>query len=338
MGFLTKFFFFVILVSYNLWLNERTMKISYNAKKSVFLFAGAVILLGFAPFAWTMAHTETIYVDKDGSGSADGSNDHPYHSIGDALDHAKDGDQVLVAKGSYKESIKIPKGVELRSQSSDRSDVTIEGSSRKPAVTMAHDSVLSSVTVKNGRQGVFAKEDANVHLSDVLVKSADRDGLYLGSADRDKRHRAYIDKVEVRDCGQAGIYSESRFVDIVNSDIHNNKTDGIDFAANVQAWLENDKIHDNKASGWKVVLDGSEIWTKNDDFRRNGREGVQVESNGGAGSFGLKKSKEVDNGRYGVALIARNAAALPMWKHIFLDTNSAWGNGIGQVSSVLFVK
>ncbi len=315
------------------------MKVSFPRKKHLFLFAGAVVALGFAPLGWTMAHTETLYVDRNADGaSSDGSKDHPYQQIGDALDHAKDGDQVLVAKGTYKESIKIPKGVALLSETANRSDVTIEGGSRKATVTMSHGSKLSYITVRHGLQGVFAKKDANVQLYDVLVRGAERDGIYLSSAPSDKRHRAYIDKVEVRDSGMSGIFSESRFVDIVGSDIHDNRSDGIDFLANVAAWLENDRVHDNKASGWKVVLDGSEIWTKNDDFRRNGHEGVQVESNGGTGSFGLKKSKEVDNGRYGVALVARNASALPMWKHIFLDTNSAFGNGIGQVSPVLFVK
>ena len=72
-----------------------------------------------------------------------------------------------------------------------------------------------------------------------------------------------------------------------------------------------------------------------DQFRENGREGVQIESFGAAGKFGVKTSKTVDNGRWGIALVARNAAATGMWKNIFLEDNSSWGNHFGNVSPVI---
>lgn len=314
------------------------MKVYFLAGKSVFLFAGAMLVFGFLPFVWISAHTETLYVDKDASGSANGTKAHPYKEISDALDHAKDGDMVLVAKGTYKESIKVPKGVSVRSENGKQESVTIDGGNDKPTVTMGHGSTLSSVTVKDGSYGVVAKEDANIHLYDVLVRDARHDGIYLESAPRDKQHRAFIDKVEVKNSGRAGIYSEKRFVNIVSSTIHDNGSDGIDFRAGVKAWLEDDKVYENKASGWKLTLDGSEIWTDGNDFRRNGREGVEIESFGAAGNVGIKKSKEVDNGRHGVVIVARNTSALSMWKNIFLDRNSAFGNKLTQVSSVLLVK
>jgi pectin methylesterase-like acyl-CoA thioesterase len=314
------------------------MKNVLTVDKSIFLFVGAIVLLGFVPFAWISANTVTIYVDQDASGTADGSKAHPYTSISDALDHADDGTYVRIGKGTYKENIRIPKGVKVEGIKNHRGDVVIDGNDKKPTIEMKHGAELRFVTVKDGRYGIHILGDSKVHIYDVLVRDAERDGIYIDAAKRVEKYRALMDKIEVKDNGRAGIYSEKRLTVIVNSDIHDNRTDGIDFQAGVKAWLEDDKVYENKATGWKVVLDGADIWTKNNDFRRNGREGIQVESFGLAGAFGLKGSKEVDNGRHGVAIVARNASALSMWKNIFITKNSAFGNKLTQVSSVLLVK
>lgn len=300
------------------------------------IFAGAALAVLLPIFAF--GDGDVIFVDKDASGSETGSFSHPYHTIGRALDHADSGTEVRVKKGTYKENIEIPKGVKVVSDGEDRSDVVIDGSDKKPTVTMKHKSTLSHVTVKEGRNGIRIDDDSKAHVFDVLVKGAERDGIHIESSPRDKKYRAYLDKVEVKDSGKTGIYAKKRLVVIVGSKIHDNASEGIDFQAGVDAWLEGNKVYDNKGTGWKVVMDGSEIWTTKNDFRRNGREGIQVESFGAPGKFGVKKSKAVDNGRYGIAVVARNDAALGMWKNIFLENNSVFGNVLGQVSKVILVR
>lgn len=300
------------------------------------IFAGVTLAVLLPVLAF--GDTDVIVVDKDARGSETGSYSNPYRTIGKALEHAENGTEVRVKKGKYQENIEIPKGVKVVSDGEDRSDVVIDGDNRKPTVTMKHGSTLSHVTVKEGRNGIRIDDNAKAHLFDVLVRDAERDGIHIESSLRDKKYRAYIDKVEIKNSGKTGIYAKKRLVVIVNSNIHDNTSEGIDFQAGVNAWLEGNKIHGNKGTGWKVVMDGSEIWTTKNDFRRNGREGVQVESFGGAGKFGVKKSKSVDNGRYGIALVARSDAARDMWKNVFLENNSVFGNVLGQVSSVIPVK
>ena len=279
--------------------------------------------------------SHTIVVDRGASGMEDGSNSHPYQSIGDALDHAKDGDEVYIHDGTYNENITVPKGVTVKGNSKNHSKVVIDGNDGKPTVTMKNGSELSFVTVKNGRNGIRVLSDAKAKLYDLVVTGANRDGIFAESAPRDKDRRLYAEKIEVKKSGKAGIYSEKRYVVLVNSDIHDNDSDGIDFSAGTKAWLESITSNDNAGSGWKAVVDGAEIWSRDNQFRRNGREGIQVESFGGAGAFGEKTSKTVDNGRYGIALLSHNVAADSMRKNIFLEADSSWGNAFGTVSSVI---
>jgi len=296
-------------------------------------FALAVLLPVFA-----FGGAQTLYVDDGASGTENGTKEHPYKKIGTALKHADTGTEIRIKNGTYKENIEIPKDVRVAGDSGDRSDVVIDGDNRKPTVEMKHKAELSSVTVKDGRHGIRVLGDAKAHIYDVLVKDAERDGIHIDAAPRDKKHRAFIDDVEVKHNGKAGVYSEKRLTVIVGSKIHGNDGDGIDFRPGIEAWLEGNKIYENKGSGWKVVLDGSEIWTKKNDFRKNDREGVQIESFGVAGKFGVKKSKSVGNDRYGIALVARNEKALDMWKGVFLEDNSVFENTLGQVSKVILVK
>ncbi len=300
----------------------------------IFLVMATAVLVPV--FAW--GGSETIFVDKDAKGSESGSFSHPYRTIAQALKHADSGTEVRVKGGVYKENIQIPKGVKLVSDSENRSKVVIEGSDNNPTVLMKHQSTLSHVTIKGGRNGIRVDDDAKAHIFDVVVKDAERDGIFIESASRQKSRRAYMEKVEVKNNGKSGVYAKKRLVVMVNSKVHDNTADGIDFQAGVDGWLADTKVYENKGTGWKVVLDGSEIWSEKNDFRANGREGVQVESFGAPGKFGAKKSKMVGNNRYGIALVARNSAALSMWKHIFLEKNSVFENTAGQTSKVLLAQ
>lgn len=307
----------------------------FGLKEAKFIgIVGVLALAVFLPF-FAFGNTKTIYVDDNASGMEDGSKANPYKKIGTALKHADEDTDVRVQNGSYHENITIPKGVSVIGDDGNRSKVTIDGDKNDPTVTMKHDSKLSNVTVKDGRHGIRVLEDSKAHVYNVLVDGADRDGIHADSASRDKKHRLYLDKVEVKGSGKAGIYSEKRFIVVVNSYLRRNDSDGMDFQPGTDAWVEDTRIYENGGTGWKVVMDGSEIWSKDNQFRRNGREGIQIESFDGTGKFGAKKSKFVDNARYGVAILARTGVASSMWKNIFLEKNDAWGNRMGNVSPVI---
>lgn len=280
-----------------------------------------------------------IYVDKDASGSENGTANHPYKSISKALKHAKGGTEVHIAKGTYKENITLPKDVKLFGKKKDAGSVVIKGDDKEPTVTMKHDTELNFLTIEGGRHGVRVLEDAKAKIYKVTIKKSDRDGIHIDSAPRNKKHRALIDNVEIRDNARTGIYAEKRDIVVINSNIHHNKSDGVDLAAGMEAWFEGNRINENGGSGIKVVLDGASVWTKSNSIRHNKREGVEVNAYGAAGNFGLKKAQLVGNGRYGIAKVARTGKGLQSFGSIILGTdvnaNRIDTNRIGNTSPVL---
>ena len=311
---------------------------SFWLSKEVFI--GLIFGLLLAVPVFVFGGSKVVYVDNDAKGDEEGTASRPYHSISKALKNAKGGTEVRVKNGTYEENITIPKGVKLFGDSEKRDKVIIESDSDdKPTVTMKDDTEISHVTIKGGRHGVRIVDDAKAHIFDAVIKKSNRDGIHIDSASRDKKHRVLIDDVEVKDNDRAGIFSEKRFIVLINSNILQNGSDGIDFALGTKAWLEKNRFNDNRGSGAKLALDGASIFGKKNDFRHNKREGVEVAAYGAAGTIELKKSEFVGNNHYGVARIARSASGAQMFGNLSfgIGTNDSRfeANVLGGLSSVL---
>lgn len=309
--------------------------------KEVFLGLAFGLLLVVPVFVF--GGSKTVYVDKNASGSEDGTAAQPYHTISKALKNAKDGTVVRVKDGTYKENVTIPKGVWLRSHSFKRDAVVIKGDSHDPTVTMKHGAKLSKLTIDGGRHGIRVDEDAKANIIDVLVKNSDRDGIHIDASDkRDEKHRVYIEDSEIRNSDRAGIYSEKHYVVFVNNDIHDNHADGVDFQANVKAWLEDNRLNSNKGSGAKFALDGASIYGKKNGFRNNKREGAEVNASGAAGTIELKRSAFINNDRNGVARVARTVAGAGMFGNLSFGIGSNdsrfENNSFGSISPVIRVQ
>ena len=306
--------------------------------KELFLSLAFVTLIAVP--AVVLGGADEIYVDKDNKGSETGSSTHPYRSISKGLKHADGSTNIRISKGTYKENITLPKGVKLFGRKKDLGDVVIKADNEdKPAITMKHQTELNFLTVQGGRHGVRVLDDAKVKIYKVKIKDSERDGIHLDRAPRDKKHRALIDSVEIENSDKAGIFSEKRDIVIINSNIHNNEGDGIDFASGTDAWLEHNRINNNHGSGMKVVLDNSSVWTKSNSIRNNKREGVEVNAFGAAGNVGLKKADIMGNARYGVTRLARTAQGMKTFGGIIygmdVNANRIESNGVGAISPAL---
>ena len=305
--------------------------------KEVFIGIFVTVLLVVPVFVF--GGSKVVYVDNDAKGDEEGTASRPYHSISKALHKAKSGTEVRVKNGTYEENITIPKGVKVFGESEKRDKVIIESDSNdKPTVTMKDDTELSHVTIKGGRHGVRIAEDAKAHIFDVVVKKSDRDGIHIDSAPRDKKHRVLIDTVRISDNDKAGIFSEKRFIVLINSDIVSNGSDGIDLALGTKAWLEDNRFNDNKGSGAKLVLDGASVFGKKNSFRNNRREGMEVGAYGGSGTIELKKSAFIGNDRSGVSRVAHTAAGAGMFGNlsfgIGVNGSRFETNTLGGLSSI----
>ncbi len=304
------------------------------------------IVIGFAVLVMValpvvaLGGNKVIYVDKDAKGNEDGSADHPYNKISEGLNKAKSGDEVRVRKGEYKETITIPKEVKLSGNKKDTSGVVIKGDDKdEPVVIMKDDAELMNLTVKGGKHGILVKEDAEVHVYNVSVKDSRREGIILLSAPRDKKHQALLDKVKVSESGRTGIYAQKRFTILINSEIVRNDSDGIDLAGGSKAWIENTKLSENKGSGAKFVMDGADVWTKNNSIRSNKREGIEINSYGVKGDLGIKKASIIGNGRNGIAQVARTQSGLAGFGGLIIGTdvnvNRIEGNVLGNITSIV---
>lgn len=299
----------------------------------------ALIVLIVAP-AIALGGKKVIYVDDDAKGDADGSAAHPYKTIAKALSKAKGGNEVRIKNGEYKENITIPKNVKVIGDRENREKVVIKADNKsEPVVTMKNDGELSHVTVKDGKHGIRIGGDAEAHVYNVVVKGNSKDGISIQSAPRDKKHMAIIDQVQINKNGRAGIYSEKRKVLVMNSQIGGNGSDGLDFEAGVEAWIADNTISWNGGSGMVLVVDDSTIGTKNNKIQANRNEGVEINSYGGNGTVNLKKATIRDNGRYGVAKLARTSSALTHFGSVNFDdgvnANKIENNKVGAISGIL---
>lgn len=306
--------------------------------KEVLTGVAAILVLAIPVGVW--GGSQTLYVDRDAKGAEEGTLASPYHSLGQALKYAKSGTEVRVKAGTYKENITIPKGVKVVGESKERDKVIIKARDEDQAtVTMKDQTALSFVTVKDGRYGVRVVQNAKAHIFDTVIKNSNRDGINIDAAPAQKRYRVLIDNVKIVENKRAGLLAAQRDMVIIKSEIARNGSDGIDLAAGTRAWLADNTFAQNVGTGAKLVLDRTEIWSKKNIFRNNGREGVEVNAYGASGTIGFKKAVFTGNAHYGLARIARTAAGIGTFQGVLLEQgenkNDFTANKMGTMSPIV---
>lgn len=300
-------------------------------------YAFALAVLVAAPFL-AFGGGKTIYVDDDAKGKQDGSSEHPYDSIETALSKAKNGTTVRVRKGEYDENVTVPSNVKLVGD--DREKVIIDGDNDQATVKLNDNTELSTLTITDGRHGISVNNDSKTHIFNVTVKSSEKDGIHIEKGSTDKKDRALLDDVWVKDSGRAGLYAQKRDLVITDSTFEKNDTDGIALAAGVKASIDDTRLHDNKGAGLSLILDGSNVWTKDNSIRWNKKSGIEINSYGAGGNFGVKQGSIVGNGHYALAKVARSGAAVKNFGNVVYDSrggNKIYTdkNGRGILSPIL---
>lgn len=320
------------------------IKIDDNKSKLAIFAVFMAILVILPTFAFSSKKND-LYVNTKASGEQDGSKNHPYKTIDQALSKASKNTQIHVSKGEYKENLTIKKGVKLLGENKD--NTIIKAKKDKWATVFFKDNAegdmeINGFTIKSGKQGVLVGKNVKASIINCIVKSNRGEGIYIEGNNTKKSNQVVISKTKVKDNGHSGIYSVgARRIVITNSEIIENKNDGIDLVRGTSAWIEGNSINSNKGSGLKLVVDGSDIWTKSNSIRKNKREGAEVSFYGGNGKINFSKSKIVENGRYGIARLQRTASAnYTNWnKNLTWDEKvQFWGNTSGNTSKYLFVK
>ncbi len=309
-------------------------------KKPLVEFIGGILLIAvfMAPFLSFASGRHDIYVDGSKKGAETGSTSKPYHTISEALVRANDHTNVHIAKGTYEDNIEIPKGVRIFGSSA--SDVVIKAKSHKRVVVSMKDKTqINKVTIENGNEGIWIKKDAEVSIIKCVVKNNEKDGIKIESGSTKKDNAVNITDSVITENGRAGIFSRKRRVVLINNEISNNDSDGVDIAAGSSAWIEENRIKNNDGSGLKLTLDGSDIWTKSNSYRSNGHDGIEVNAYGAYGRIDVNKSRFVDNKHYGVVRIARVPVYGSVWNGLTFQANNVFEQtNQGAISGVLRIN
>jgi hypothetical protein len=300
---------------------------------SIFLIAALL-----APAVSLAKSKKSIYVDINASGTQDGTSTHPYKTINDAMDHADDETEIHVSKGIYEENVRMKEGVKIFG--SAKSEVIIKAEDDDDAVvTMDDDTEINKVTVRKGRVGVEVRKDDEASIVECIVEDNDNDGIYVKYGEVSNKKKVSISDSIIRDNGRAGIYSQKRRLVIIDNEIVDNKKDGVMIEGKSSAWIEGNRIKDNGGSGMRLVLDGSNIWTKGNTYRENKKDGIWVDAFGGTGRVDVAKSKFVENGDHGVVRFSHPRAKAAVWNGLTFDNRNEFsGNDAGNISNIILVK
>lgn len=294
----------------------------------------AVLILPVLSFAG-VSH---IYVDDSASGKQDGSKKNPYKTISQALEKADKDDEVHIASGFYKENIEIPSKVKVFGSGKDK--VVIEAKDKSQEVVEMHNkSKIDGVTVRGGEYGIEINENDRASIVNCRVVDNKKDGIYIEEGHASDKYEVVISENEIEKNGRAGIFSNKRRLVIMDNYIFGNESDGIDIEKGSSAWIYGNRVKENGGSGLKVVLDGSNIWTKNNTFYDNDHEGVEINAYGQVGRVDINKSKLYKNDKYGIAKVQKGEFPVSVWSGATVqDNNIFWENKLGNVPDAIRVK
>ena len=303
--------------------------------KVVAFFMTVIFIIG-AFFGFQVTAGEDVYVDDDAKGTMDGSSDHPYKKIQDAIDKAeKKGKNVKIRKGTYRENILIWKDVEVNGSDKDEVIIIAEDDDQ-PVAKMYHDTALRNVTVREGEVGIEVREGAKALINYCKVSDNDEDGIRVKEADVDHKKDVIIINSIIEKNDWSGIYVESRKFKIEDNFVSENGKDGIDLARRSEGSVRSNHVKENDGSGIKVNIDGAEVYVKKNTLRDNDREGIEVRTKGERGFVQIEKNKLYKNDRWGISRIATQPFSSDDWfvsLKIIAD-NLYWDNKTGDVAPV----
>jgi hypothetical protein len=194
---------------------------------------------------------------------------------------------------------------------------------------------LIKVTVRGGRQGVKIQDGDKAIIYKCKIKDNDQDGIYIENGNTSKKEEVDISESKITDNGRAGIFSRGRKIVVENTEVSDNKSDGIDLGSGSRAWIKNVTVSSNGGSGITVEMDDSAVYVRKASISSNKREGIEVNLSSKSGIVNLKNLKIKKNSNYGVARIQRNAAGGSLWGGLSIENSVSFSeNGKGNVSRI----
>jgi len=266
---------------------------------------------------------KALYVDDDAPDGGDGSHEHPYNKIQDAIDAAMDGDTIRVWAGTYEENVVVDKTVSLLGDGSE--EVTIDGGSEGDVLTIEADWCnLTGFAMINGggsytHAGIKARAN-HVKIHDCNCSNREGSGIVLDYSNqstlssincwknqdygiflRDSLSCTIVDTV-CSDNSNEGIYlkDDSNYCSISNTRCSNNNR-GIRVSSS-DCSLSNVNCSNNEGTG--IDLGSYDCTIENSISSNNGLNGISV----GSSSTTISNTSCLNNEADGILLnLARTA-------------------------------
>ncbi len=148
------------------------------------------------------AKAATIYVNKDGTAT--------YILIQDAIDHASEGDTVIVFYGYYTENLVINKSIHLIGK--NKANTTLDGKQETVITIQANTVEITGMTIRNGSQGIKLVNSSNSSIRNNTYRDNDV-GLYFDNESINNTIflNNFINNTEHVDSASSNVWNTSSF-------------------------------------------------------------------------------------------------------------------------------
>jgi len=189
--------------------------------KAVTAVCAGILTLGMA----LPVMADVVYVDiNNTSGNEDGSLEHPYDSISEAINNAGNGDTIKVASGLYMGDLDINSKA-LKLEGEDPASTTIQGTDRTVEVTGSYSGGSDAVEITGFTiNGGFT---AGVYLNSSTLYAIIRNNIIMGNAHgifSTGSSRATVSNNTVTLNTSSGIYFNNGNASASNNIVVNNTT------------------------------------------------------------------------------------------------------------------
>jgi parallel beta-helix repeat protein len=276
-----------------------TIRSTWKALVLCFFLVSGFVMVWFAPHS--MASGREIYVSGAFSYPRDGSAEHPYRSITEALNLASEGDTIYVFAGTYNETVTINKRVSLIGGIDNEPSIIYSRFSHYYNVDITSDFVtLENFTLLDTERFITSQRGALVHVGadNVVVQknnlsSCDLWGIYLDSSNDDTisgnlingTKGAYVSgsnnnvfsNNNISNSSDAGIKISSSTKNIIYDNYFKKNSFGISSIDSSYSNITRNTFVQNKYHGMYLFGDRDDVIRAN-SIRNNTESGINIES------------------------------------------------------------
>lgn len=195
-----------------------------------------------------------LHVDAaNTSGIEDGSSDYPYNTIGEAVDAAPLGYSVLVAAGTYQETVALDKDIRLIGASP--STTVIDGGAAGDAVLVSWPATtactIKGFTITNAANGINCASSASPLITNNVITGITSTGVLCGEG---STARIYNNTVAGNPTA-TGVEAAGAGISLVNNIITGNMA-GISCSGTGAPRIDYNNVRDNSAGNYLICTPG----------------------------------------------------------------------------------